>query len=235
MFTSCADEPAELPRDDALPAMVSIMPLGASRVEGARPAFESYRYELWKLLVADGIAFDFVGTRQDEASYPRYIGLHFDTDHEGRSGITSAGIREGIGRWLREVSTPDIVLFSSPGGNDALTLMPYEDTIANINAIIDRIQVENPNVTIVLERFAPPHPDDVPQEVLAYYETLLADIVRIAAEQTTTTSTVLTVDMVTGFDEDAFLADDVHYNEAGARFIARRYDAVLEDLVRESR
>ena len=26
-----------------------ILPLGASRVEGAPPSFESYRYEVWKL------------------------------------------------------------------------------------------------------------------------------------------------------------------------------------------
>ena len=31
-----------------------ILPLGASRVEGARPDFESYRYELWKLLEEGG-------------------------------------------------------------------------------------------------------------------------------------------------------------------------------------
>jgi hypothetical protein len=31
-----------------------ILPLGASRVEGAKPLYESYRYELWKDLKENG-------------------------------------------------------------------------------------------------------------------------------------------------------------------------------------
>ena len=40
-----------------------IMPLGASRVEGDRPDFESYRYGLWQDLVSSGWTFDLIGTR----------------------------------------------------------------------------------------------------------------------------------------------------------------------------
>ena len=39
-----------------------IMPLGASRVDANRPYFESYRYELWKLLLNSELEFDYVGT-----------------------------------------------------------------------------------------------------------------------------------------------------------------------------
>ena len=34
-----------------------ILPLGASRVEGARPKYESFRYELWKDLTEAGFTF----------------------------------------------------------------------------------------------------------------------------------------------------------------------------------
>jgi hypothetical protein len=50
---------------------------------------------------------------------------------------------------------PDIVLFSSPGGNDLLNDLPYVDVIENVNAIIDLLQQVNPNITIVIELLAP--------------------------------------------------------------------------------
>lgn len=45
-------------------------------------------------------------------------------------------------------------------------------------------------------------------------------------------SQVMAIDMFTGFTDD-FLADDVHYNEAGAEFIATRYYQVLESILEE--
>ncbi len=206
-----------------------IMPLGASRVEGARPEYESYRYELWKLLVDGGYEFDFIGTEIDNASYPDYNGLSFDVNHEGRGGISSGGILEEINIWLSNLgSVPDIVLFSSPGGNDGID--NYTQTISNINAIIDILQEVNPNVTIYLELTAPPLSSLQTQEFLDYYNQAIQDIPIIAQQQTTSTSNVLTVDMMTGFN-DSFLADDVHYNTAGASFIANRYYDLLKNIL----
>ncbi len=51
------------------------MPLGASKVKGARPNFESYLYNLWKKLVDGAWDFDFIGTMTDPASYPEPSGL----------------------------------------------------------------------------------------------------------------------------------------------------------------
>ena len=202
-----------------------ILPLGASRVAGARPEYESYRYELWKLLVDGGFDFDFIGTETDNASYPDFNGLSFDRDHEGRGGISSSGILAELDIWLNDLSSvPDIVLFSSPGGNDGID--QYQQSLANINAIIDLLQERNPNVTIYLELPAPPLTSEQTTEFLDFYNQALLDIALIAEQQSTTTSNVLTVDMATGFT-DAFLADDVHYNEAGALFIAQRYFEAL--------
>jgi lysophospholipase L1-like esterase len=47
-------------------------------------------------------------------------------------------------------------------------------------------------------------------------------ITQIASSKTTATSEVVVVDMATGFTDD-LLADDIHYNQAGAAFIAERY------------
>ncbi len=207
-----------------------IMPLGASRVEGARPEYESFRYELWKLLQLNDWEFDFIGTQADLASYPTFQDSTFDQDHEGRGGWTSQDILEEINGWLTVTGPPDVVLFSSPGGNDALQGLSYQRVIANINGIIDAIQDTNPEVTIIIEQLAPGHSEIMNGELQQYFDQIQADLPDIAQSQSTSSSRVIVVDMFTGFTDD-LLADDVHYNEAGAKFIAERYYAVLEGVL----
>jgi len=207
-----------------------ILPLGASRVDGARPIFESYRYELWKRLIDGGYRFDFLGSNMDEASYPNYAGQSFDRDHSGYGGLTSGQILNNLPVWLNAAGTPDIVLLSSPGGNDALQNLSYADAVSNTNAIIDLLQERNPNVTIIIEQLAPGMTSIMTPTLTNYMQQMQQEVVTIAATQTTATSKVLTVDMFTDFN-DSLLADDVHYNEAGAKFIAQRYYVVLEGIL----
>ena len=207
-----------------------IMPLGASRVEGYRPEYESYRYELWKDLSENGWTFDYIGTQSDEADYPLYNGDEFDIDHEGRGGWTSGQILNELNDWLNDTGSPDIVLFSSPGGNDALSNLPYEEAKENINGIIDILQAKNPNVTIIIEQMAPGHSDIMNTQLTNYFIQLQQEVINIATNQTTSNSKVVAVDMYSGFN-DTHLADDVHYNEAGAEFIANRYYNVLESYL----
>lgn len=203
-----------------------ILPLGASRVEGARPSFESYRYELWKDLKQNGWTFDFIGTQSDNSSYPAFNSENFDLDHEGRGGWTSGQILNGLSDWLEQTGSPDIVLFSSPGGNDILNAQDYNQAISNINAIIDRLQANNPNVTIIIEQPAPGHSDIMTTQITNDFNQMQQDVLTIASQQTTASSKVIPIDMFTGFN-DSHLADDVHYNESGANFIATRYYNLL--------
>lgn len=207
-----------------------ILPLGASRVEGFRPYFESFRYELWKDLQENDWTFDFIGTRSDGASYPTFKGDSFDVDHEGRGGFTSGEILQGLNDWLSQTGPPDIVLFSSPGGNDILNGLDYNQTLSNVNAIIDALQSNNPNVTIVIEQPAQGRSDYMTVEFSNAFNQMRLDVLTIANQQTTPTSQVISVDMFTGFN-DTHLADEVHYNEAGAEFIATRYYNVLENIL----
>ena len=207
-----------------------ILILGASRVEGNRPEYESFRYELWKRLIADTLNFDFIGTRTDEKSYPNYIGNKFDSDHEGRGGWTSEQIEENLEDWLNQTGAPDIVIFSTPGGNDALENLPYSNTISHINKIIDIIQVSNTNCTIIIELPAPGHTSIMTGNLATYLENLQTDLTGIATNQTNNTSAVLTVNMYTGFS-NSMLADDVHYNEYGAKFIADKHFEVLKEII----
>lgn len=229
------DEPAAECSSSQNPQSTSInkiLPLGASRVQGARPVFESFRYELWKDLQDGGWTFDYIGTLEDPADYPEYADLTFDLDHEGRGGWRSGQILEGLDGWLEQTGPPDIVLFSSPGGNDALQGWPYEQVIENVNAIIDVLQADNPNVTIIIEQLAPGHSDIMTGELADYFANIQQDVVTISQQQTTATSQVIPVDMATGFTDD-LLADDVHYNEDGAAFIAARYYDALVGVLEE--
>ena len=228
IFNSCS-------KNDSTPTPKSntinrIMPLGASRVQGNRPAYESFRYELWKDLNSNGWQFDFIGTQKDKASYPSINGENFDVDNEGRSGWTSGEILDNINTWLNAIDTPDIVLFSSPAGNDALLDLPYNDAISNINGIIDALQTFNPNITILLEQMAPGHTSITTQKLNDYFNDLQQEMLTIATNKTNSNSKVITVDMFTGFT-NSMLADPVHYNESGADYVASRYYNALVNVL----
>ena len=203
-----------------------IMPLGASRVQGARPYYESFRYALWKDLIQNEWSFDFNGTQSDLGSYPDNNSYNFNMDHEGRGGWTSGLILNGLSNWLNETGPPDVVLFSAPGGNDILNSLDYDQTLLNINAIIDLLQADNSNVTILIEQIAPGRTDFMTPEYTAIFNQSREDVLNLASVQSTENSEVIVVDMATGFT-DIFLADEIHYNEAGAEFIANRYYEAL--------
>ena len=207
-----------------------IMPLGASRVQGLTPLFESYRFELWKDLIDGGWDFDYIGTETETGSYPNYENLSFDPDHQGKMSWTSEKIFEELESILHETGYPDIVLFSSPGGNDILDGLPYENVIENINDIIDLFQDRNPDIVILIEQLAPGKTSFMTPELTLIFDQAVLDVETIAQEQTDENSLVIPVNMFEGF-ADRYLADDIHYNTEGAEFIAQRYYEVLENVL----
>ena len=227
-ITSCSkdDSNEETLTCTSIEEGTKIMPLGASRVQGFPGLFESYRYPLWKMLIDGEWAFDFVGTNQDLWEYESYKNFCFDNDHEGRGGWTAVQINENIENWLGAVGEVDIVLFSSPGGNDALAGADFNSIVTNINAIIDKFQAHNPNITIVIEQLAPGNSSFMTDEYKLLFAQMKTVIYQIATNQTSPSSKVVVVDMATGFTDD-LLADDIHYNKAGAEFIAARYYNIL--------
>ena len=156
--------------------------------------------------------------------------MNFDIDHEGRGGWTSGEILDDLGDWLNKTGSADIVLLSSPGGNDALQGLPYSQAVSNINNIIDILRADNPNITIILEQMAPGRTDIMNAELTGFFTQMQQEVLNIVVNKTTTTSPLIAIDMFTGFN-DGLLADDVHYNEAGAEFIANRYYNVLANVL----
>ena len=67
-------------------------------------------------------------------------------------------------------------------------------------------------------------------ELTFFWESMQKEILKIGVNKSTLTSQVIPVDMYTGFN-DNLLADDVHYNEEGAKFIADRYFNLLKNLL----
>jgi hypothetical protein len=65
---------------------------------------------------------------------------------------------------------------------------------------------------------------------ITLFEQMKEDVLDIATNQTTSTSKVIAVNMYEGFNDD-YLADDVHYNQAGADFIATRYYNALTNVL----
>ena len=77
-------------------------------------------------------------------------------------------------------------------------------------------------MTIFIEKIAPGNNEIMTPEFQLKLDEFNQLIAALASIQTNANSNVTAVDMYTGFTEN-LLADDVHYNQDGALFIAERY------------
>lgn len=184
--------------------------------------YESYRYELWKKCISNNYTIDFLGMQYDDGNYPDFNGYSFDRNHEGIGGIETEGVLDNIDEVLQQVNDFNIVLLCI-GGNDLLNgIDDPQTTIDNIHLIIDAIQNAYADVTIFIEKIAPGNNEIMTPEFQLKLDEFNQLIAALAPIQTNANSNVIVVDMYTGFTEN-FLADDVHYNQEGALFIAERY------------
>ena len=135
-----------------------------------------------------------------------------------------------LDNWLNIVGAPDFVLFSSPGGNDALEDLSIDQAIQNINAIVDKIQAVDEKVTIIIEQMAPGNTELMNESMQLKFEQIHQAVNEIANEKSNPQSQVIVVDMYEGFRE-SYLADEVHYNSEGALFIAQKYFDTLLPLL----
>jgi hypothetical protein len=190
--------------------------------EQENDSYESYRYELWKNLVDNNYDFDFVGRQKDYGTYEEYLDVEFDNDHEGAGGYESEDVLDDIDEILAAIPSLDVVLLSI-GGNDLLDGgNPPSEPISNIVELVEKLQTHNSNVTIFLERIAPANSETMTSSLTNNLNEFNSQIVSITNTLTTNTSKVIALDMNTNFNE-SYLADDVHYNKAGAKFIADIY------------
>ena len=183
--------------------------------------YESYRYELWKKCIQNNYQIDFVGQQYDDGTYPNFMGSPFDRDHEGIGGIESEGVLNNIEEVLLQSNHLDAVLLCI-GGNDLLGGDDPQTVIDNIGLIIEEIQNRFPNIIIFLEQIAPGNNEIMTNDFTQKLSEFNDLIYNTASTYSNQSSSVITVDMSTNFNEN-LLADDVHYNQDGAVFIAEQY------------
>jgi len=236
---ACDDstEPVSNPggTEELQPEQIALLPLGDSRVEGARPAYESYRYELWKLLVAAEHDINFTGNFEDPAVYPSFMEAPFDDEHAGVGGDQTVDVLSRLDDALNSANRPPDIVLLGIGGNDLLEgNRPLEVVVDNIGQIVDQLYAANPEVVVIVEQIAGANPDaEGAAELNSQLQAMIEQIEELAAQQQAAGRTVIAVDMNTGFtSEPGFYADAVHYSEAGAREVAERYFVVVDSLLR---
>ncbi len=207
-----------------------IMPMGDSLTSGNYPNLvHSYRGYLEVMLIEAGFAFDFVGTQ----SRPAHGGT--DPDHEGYSGYTigpdqsrfcetcpTANLYDHLETSLS--AEPDIILLLV-GINDMFPLDVRQvnpaDAAGKLERFVQRIVELRPQVYIFVASLAPVQWTDG-SDWPAY------QAVNAAAERLGSASPVdriIFVDMnrqlEASFDKSADFTDSVHWNESGARKVAK--------------
>ena len=80
---------------------------------------------------------------------------------------------------------------------------------------------------------APTHSDmlNSDSDLSEFLSRMQATVPTIASDQTTASSQVLVVDVTTDFTDAYLVEDQVHYNDAGASFVADMHYAVLENVL----
>ncbi|MEE9338782.1 MAG: immunoglobulin-like domain-containing protein, partial [Methylococcaceae bacterium] len=145
---------------DPVPGALKILPLGDSITDSINGR-ASYRRPLWHQLKAAGYAVDFVGRPGYRHSTVPESLLDYDIDHEGHAGSETQSIRSQILGWMNEF-TADIVLLhigtnDLNGGLDRgeVPIETVNETLNEINDIIQRIRTKNSSVIILLAKIIP--------------------------------------------------------------------------------
>lgn len=203
-----SNQPAEVvvePRVVNEVAGVKIIAFGDSLTAGySLPASESYPAQLEATLKAQGLNVQIINS--------------------GVSGETTRGNLERA-EFIRK-QNPDIVLLGI-GGNDALRLLPVEETKSNIEATIDILKSgTNPPEVILLRMQAP---INVGLEYKRAFDTLYEDV---ASTKNITLLPFITNEVF--LNRDFKLADGIHLNQAGYAEVIKLYlGGPVAELVKE--
>ena len=170
-----------------------------------------------------------LGLQPDDA-YPALVQAHIDSAglpfrvvNAGVSGETSAGALRRLDWLLRQEF--DVLLLET-GANDMLRGMNLDSTRANIQAIVDRVRAERPEVEIVLAgMLAPPN-------LGRAYANEFRDLYREIAAANDLLLIPFLLEGVGGQPE-MNQPDGIHPNEEGAEQVAGNVWQVLEPVLRE--
>jgi acyl-CoA thioesterase I len=182
------------PRQEASQEGVKIIAFGDSLTAGyGLPVSESYPAQLQ-------VALD-------------KLGLMTEVINSGVSGETTKGNLERA-KFIRS-QNPDIVLLGI-GGNDALRLLPIDETIKNFAETINILKSgDNPPIVIILQMQAPLNAG------LAYKKSFDAMYEDLASKNNVILLPFLTAELF--FEPEYKLSDGIHFNQAGYRQAVELY------------
>lgn len=139
----------------------------------------------------------------------------------GLSGETSAGGLSRIDWVLRQ---PVDVFVLELGANDGLRGLPLDQTVKNLQAIIDKVKAKYPSVKIVIAGMM------VPPNLGPEYTTNFRKIFPELAKKNNATLIPFLLQDVAGY-EKLNLGDGIHPNPEGHRIVANNVYQVLSPLL----
>ncbi|HEY0653817.1 MAG TPA: arylesterase [Chryseosolibacter sp.] len=139
----------------------------------------------------------------------------------GLSGETSAG---GVSRidWI--LKQPVDIFILELGANDGLRGLPIEQTIKNLQTIIDKVKAKNPKVKIVIAGMM------VPPNLGADYSTRFQKIFPDLAKKNNATLIPFLLQDVAG-NEKLNLSDGIHPNPEGHKIVAQNVLKAISPLI----
>ena len=152
-----------------------------------------------------------------EQAYPSILrsqleeeGVDCEIINAGLSGETSAG---GLSRVSWILKKPVDIFVLELGANDALRGLPLDVTKSNLQKIMDRVKVKNPEVIFIIAgMMVPPNlGDEYAREFMSIFPALAKD-----------NNTILVPFLLEGVagDENLNLPDGIHPNAEGHRILA---------------
>ncbi len=246
------NDESELVGPEKEPVTLKIMPLGNSITQGGEQ-HPSYRYELWKMLVDNGMDFEFVGSLDTnwfrnapntehgaDVASPKmgetYKEQTFDNKHEGHWGWTTQELLNGkenptaykrdkgkLGDWLKGY-TPDVVLMHL-GTNDIIHSKGIHKTLERIELIVNQLRADNQNVAILMAKITPIPSTFAPVDSTNKFNSLIPGL---ANKLSTPNSPIIVVDVNAGYNPEVHTYDGLHPNQAGEKLVAKRWhDAIM--------
>jgi acyl-CoA thioesterase I len=225
----------------AAPAHIALAMLALLFVAAAcGPAAEPARPDLSTVLETDPLVILYLGDSltagyglPGEQAYPALLQQEIEgrgwaarSVNAGLSGDTSEGGLRRVERLLRQ-EEPDVLVVAL-GANDALRGLPIDRLHRNLEAIIDRARVANPEIRIVLAGLR------VPTGIGGTYGARLTQVYADVARMKQVT---LVPDLLRGVagNRQLNLIDGLHPNQAGQATMAANLWPTLEAVLVEVR
>jgi acyl-CoA thioesterase I len=203
LFSLQSAEPAKRDPSD----VITIVALGDSLTAG----YGLSRKQAWPALVAEKM---------------REAGYEFEVVNAGSSGDTTTGGLRRLPALLRAHKKIDIFILEL-GINDAFRGVPIEQVRSNLQAIIDQVRAQHPNVAIVVAGMQ--LPDYSSNDYVGAFGAIFAPL----AEKNRAKLIPFFLEGVGG-NPELNQWDRVHPNAAGQRVLAENVWRVLEPLLRKT-